>query len=135
MGLDNNRQRLMDIGFNRVGDWQLAAGRLVFSLDTATTSANVLYAFISGEGQVFYIGKTTQTLPKRLMGYQRPGPSQSTNIRNHTEIKIQLALQRSVDIYALQDLGLLHYGGFGVNLAAALECNLIKESRPIWNKK
>ncbi|MDZ4170308.1 MAG: GIY-YIG nuclease family protein [Coriobacteriia bacterium] len=123
----------MDIGFNRVGDWRLVEGRLVFKLDTATTSANVLYAFISGEGQVFYIGKTTQTLPKRLMGYQRPGPSQVTNIRNNIEIKILLALERHVEIYALADTGLLRFGEFTINLAAGLEDALISELKPAWN--
>lgn len=71
-------QRLIEIGFNRVGDWRLVEGKLIFSLDVALTGANVLYAFVSG-GVALYIGKTTQTLPKRLTGYQRPGPSsQST---------------------------------------------------------
>ena len=125
-------QRLLEIGFNRVGDWRLVEGKLIFSLDVVLSGANVLYAFVSG-GVVLYIGKTTQTLPKRLMGYQRPGASQTTNTRNNIEIKILLALERNVEIYALADTGLLRFGEFTINLAAGLEDALISELKPAWN--
>ncbi len=125
-------KRLVEIGFIRVGDWRLVSGRLVFGLDIAIDSTNVLYAFVS-DGEVRYIGKTTRTLPKRMQGYQNPGSSQSTNIRNNTEIKILLALKKNVDIYALPDMGLLRYGEFSINLAAGLEDGLIGTLKPKWN--
>ncbi len=125
-------QRLMDIGFTRVGDWRLVEGKLIFSLDVVLSGANVLYAFISG-GSVLYIGKTTQTLPKRLTGYQRPGPSQSTNIRNNNHIIDLLTRNKEVDIYALQDLGLLHFGEFAINVVAGVEGAAIAALQPAWN--
>jgi len=125
-------KRLVEIGFIRVGDWRLVSGRLVFGIDVAIDSTNVLYAFVS-EGEVRYIGKTTRTLPKRMQGYQNPSSSQSTNIRNNTEIKILLALKKNVDIYALPDTGLLRYGEFSINLAAGLEDGLIGTLKPAWN--
>ena len=80
-----------------------------------------------------YIGKTTQKLKKRMYGYQNPGPSQSTNIRNNANIKSILASGTPVELYALPDNGLLHFGAFHLNLAAGLEDSINKELRPKWN--
>jgi hypothetical protein len=44
-----------------------------------------------------------------------------------------LAAGAAVDIYALPDNGLLHYGRFHVNLAAGLEDDLIRVIDPPWN--
>jgi len=67
------------------------------------------------------------------MGYQRPGPSQTTNTRNNIEIKILLALERNVEIYALADTGLLRFGEFTINLAAALEDALVSGLKTALN--
>jgi hypothetical protein len=40
---------------------------------------------------------------------------------------------KSVEIFALQDNDLLHYGGFDVNLAAGLEDSLVRDLSPPWN--
>jgi len=73
-------------------------------------------------------------LKRRLYGYERPGPSQSTNIKGNKLIKEALLALRSVEIYALPDNGLLYYGGFHVNLAACLEDALVATLKPAWNK-
>jgi len=92
----------------------------------------ILYAFVS-DGEVKYIGKTIQSLSSRMYGYQKPGPTQTTNIRNHAKIKALLEKRKTVDIFALRDNGLLHYGVFHINLAAGLEDDLIAKLRPEWN--
>ena len=69
--------RLIEIGFYKVGEWKITNDKLTLLLSNELTSPNVLYAFSYGT-QVFYIGKTTQTLPKRLAGYLNPGVTQST---------------------------------------------------------
>lgn len=125
-------QRLLDIGFKQAGYWSLEKDRLVFKVNALNNSPNALYAFISCN-TVLYVGKTTQTLSKRLQGYQNPGSSQFTNIRNNTNIKKILILKGSVEIYALPDTGLLNYGGFKINLAAGLEDSLIRTLLPAWN--
>ncbi len=127
-------QRLLDIGFQRVGHWMLKENNLCFELDTSIASTNVIYAFISNSS-VLYIGKTTRTLKNRMRGYQHPGPTQHTNIRNHANLKAILAQVNAVDIYALPDHGLLQYGPFKINLAAGLEDSLIKTIKPIWNNR
>ncbi|PLY00667.1 MAG: hypothetical protein C0622_08425 [Desulfuromonas sp.] len=125
-------KRLADIGFSKVGHWALENSSLTLFLGQEQNTRNILYSFISS-GEILYIGKTVQPLKKRMYGYQKPGPSQSTNIRNNRFITEKLAAGDSVEIYALTDNGLLHYGGFHVNLAAGLEDSLVLQLKPKWN--
>ncbi|BCO31183.1 hypothetical protein TspCOW1_12860 [Thiohalobacter sp. COW1] len=124
--------RLIELGFECVGHWKLADDRPVFELTNQVNAKNVLYAFVSN-GDIKYIGKTTQTLKGRMASYQNPGPSQSTNIKNNENIKTLLKAGEAVDIFVLPDSGLLHYGGFNINLAAGLEDSLISDISPPWN--
>jgi hypothetical protein len=80
-----------------------------------------------------YIGKTVSPLATRMSGYRRPAESQTTNVRNNQRIAEVLSAGGAVDIYALPDNGLLHYGQFHLNLAAGLEDDLIRVINPPWN--
>ena len=82
-----------------------------------------------------YVGKTVQSLAKRLSGYKNPGPTQTTNIKNNAHIKKLLRFGAAIDILALPDNGLMHYGQFHLNLAAGLEDNIISVPQPEWNGK
>ena len=126
--------RLLEIGFQPAGHWQLVDGELSFELLRHGSQKNILYAFVC-DGQVKYVGKTVQSLAKRLYGYKNPGLSQSTNIKNNAHIKELLNSGAAVDILVLPDNGLLHYGQFHVNLAAGLEDNIISRLQPEWNGK
>ena len=126
--------RLLDIGFVTAGHWLLSDGKLTFELERHANDNNVLYAFVC-DGNVKYVGKSLRTLAERLYGYKNPGLTQSTNIRNHTRIKSAIASGTAVDILALPDRGLIHYGAFHLNLAAALEDDIIRVLNPddfIW---
>ena len=97
-----------------------------------STQKNILYAFVC-DGQVKYVGKTVRALAIRMSGYRTPGKTQTTNINNHRRIKDLLSRGVAVEILALPDNGLLHYGRFHLNLAAALEDAIIREIDPEWN--
>jgi len=126
-------KRLMDIGFLKIGYWYLdESNNLDFKLNSMERDINVLYTFIV-DGDVKYIGKTIQPLVNRIKGYQKPGPTQSTNQKNYQLITEMLIRGCKVDIYALSQ-GLLNYGEFKINLAAGLEDDLIEKLRPEWNK-
>ncbi len=124
--------RLRFIGFKLAGRCKLLDGKLAFELNEYADSKNVLYAFVV-DGHLKYVGKTVLTLRKRMAGYRSPGPTQPTNRRNNGNIRDSLAQGKRVEIYALPDNGLLHYGGFHVNLAAGLEDSLIRDLKPPWN--
>jgi hypothetical protein len=124
--------RLLEIGFRLIGQWKIKRKKLDIELTAMMKNKNVLYAFVSN-GEVKYIGKTIQSLQRRMYGYQNPGPTQRTNIRNHALLKELLFKGETVEIFALPDNGLLHYGGFHINLAAGLEDSLVRTIRPPWN--
>jgi len=126
-------QRLIDIGFRKVGEWKLSPNEIVCVLDAEKGAKNILYAFES-EREILYIGKIAQPLKARMYGYQNPGPTQSTNRRNNKNIKERLATGGEVSILALPDHALLKYGGFHFNLAAGLEDDLLFQVKPKWNK-
>lgn len=125
-------QRLYEIGFQKAGMWSLKDEELVLQLESLASRQNVLYAFVSG-GTVKYVGKTTQSLQRRMFGYQRPNVDQRTNWRNRIAIIDLLKQGHQVEILALADTGLLRYGSFHLNLAAGLEDSIISELRPQWN--
>ncbi len=124
--------RLSAIGFEKAGHWYIAEDKLNLSLIRHGSQYNVLYAFIC-DGEVMYIGKTIQKLSARMQGYKTPGVNQPTNIRNNELIFQHLRKDEAVDIYVLPDNGLMHYGGFHINMAAALEDDLIRQIKPSWN--
>ncbi len=124
--------RLLEIGFKPAGHWLLEDGRLRFELTQHSTQTNILYAFVC-DGDVVYVGKTVRMLATRMSGYKTPGKTQTTNINNHQRIVELLTRGSAIEILALPDNGLLHYGRFHLNLAAALEDDIIRTLDPIWN--
>ena len=125
--------RLIDIGFREVGEWTQTPSGIECSLHDCADARNILYCFVC-EQTVLYVGKTVQPLKKRMYGYQNPGPTQSTNIKGNKNISDLIADGKRVDIFALPDNGLLHFGVFHINLAAGLEDSIVKTLNPGWNK-
>jgi len=130
--MPSNLARLVSIGFIKIGAWHLEDSIIKPRIDKHGTSTGFLYAFVS-DPAVLYIGKSTQTIRKRMYQYQRPGSSQRTNIRVSSQIASLLQTRRSVDIYIFIDTEGLEHKGIKVNLAAGLEDNLISEIQPGWN--
>jgi hypothetical protein len=132
-GTEWPRSKLEHIGFRVEGKWLLEDGKLRCVLSECAASTHILYAFLL-EGVVVYVGKTMLPLKRRLYGYQNPGPTQSTHVKGYALIRDALSLGRRVEMMALPDNGLLHYGGFRVNLAAGLEDSLLATLKPAWNR-
>lgn len=124
--------RLLDVGFQVAGHWFLKDGALRMTIRQHGEQRNILYAFVC-DGDVKYVGKSTQTFRKRMAGYLSPGPTSTTNIRNNKRIRELLAKGVAVDVYVLPDNGLMRYGAFHLNLAAGLEDSIIAELAPEWN--
>lgn len=125
--------RLKKVGFRRVGRWVMGDERPEYKLEAEEMTYNVLYSFVSGN-EILYIGKTTIALRDRMYQYQRPGPSQRTNLRNNSAIAKLLESGAAIEIFALPDPGDMEYKGLHLNLAAGLEDSLISELKPTWNK-
>lgn len=123
---------LLKIGFIKVGAWSLYNSQIQFSLTSHVSERSVLYSFVSSN-EIKYIGKTTGTLSNRMKGYQKPGSTQRTNIRENDKIKTLLGHGLPLEIYILPDDGLLKFGDFKLSVAAGLEDTLINEFNPEWN--
>jgi hypothetical protein len=129
--------RLLAIGFKPAGKWSLVNDVLRLTLEPAVMhEQNVLYAFVV-DGKLAYVGKTTQSLIKRMQGYRSPASTAdrggSTNIKNNRNIVNALSSGAAVDIYALHALPSRAHGEFSVNLSAGLEDSLINALTPPWN--
>jgi hypothetical protein len=131
--------RLLAIGFKPAGKWSLVNEVLRLTLEPDVMhEQNVLYAF-AVNGNLAYVGKTTQSLMKRMQGYRSPASTAarggSTNIKNNRNILHALSTGATVDIYALHALPSQAHGEFSVNLSAGLEDSLISALTPPWNGK
>ncbi|MFJ5488258.1 GIY-YIG nuclease family protein [Hansschlegelia beijingensis] len=130
----------MLIGFADVGAWLASGEAIAFELDEAKAAVNdvlvdtpnALYAFVQGNS-VQYIGKTTQSVRKRFVGYRNPGRSQRTNLRCNAKITQALAAGSEVRVMIFTPISNLRYGDYEINLAAGLEDSLIKAFDPPWN--
>ena len=127
-----HKDKLAELGFIKVGSWFLRDEKIGFELLSHKKGTDFLYTFVSGE-EVLYIGKSTMSVYRRMMGYKNPGPTQRTNVRNHAQISEILSRGGDVAIYVLTDDQDFSYRGYKVNLAAGLEDTLIAEFSPRWN--
>jgi hypothetical protein len=139
MGSGLKADELYAIGFRKVAKWMWNGALLSYEFDHAKAEqrplmdvANALYAFCIDD-HVLYIGKTTQSLRRRLVGYCKPGHTQATNIRCHNSIRVELTKGEEITILAFTPSDLLQFGGFEINLAAGLEDSLIRRFAPPWN--
>jgi hypothetical protein len=131
--MDDPLRFLVDLGFEEVGAWVLTDSLLSCQLTKHASECDILYAFVS-QGDVLYIGKSVRTLKSRLYGYQRPGPTQRTNIASNEKLRLLLADVPSVQIFALVVREKPLYRGVPLNVAAGLEDALISRLRPRWNR-
>jgi len=129
--------RLVKVGFECAGKWLLAEPGLQLILNGAMAQEkNVLYAF-AVDGSLVYVGKTAQSLQKRMQGYKSPASNGdrggSTNIKNNRNIITALGAGHTVDIFVLRSQAPQWHGDFEVSLSAGLEDSLISALSPPWN--
>ncbi len=127
-----NVSSLIEIGFESVGSWYLLDGALRHDVEHLADASPALYAFVINK-EIKYVGKTTKTLKQRLYGYQKPGPTQATNIKVESKIRACLESSISVHIMAYHDTNPAKIGQFQLNLPAGLEDDIIHQLSPEWN--
>lgn len=129
---------LLAIGLEDAARWQIDGKKLKTVGDKKArwrhlcAVPNTLYAFCCGD-EVLYIGKTTQTLAKRFVGYCDPGNGRATNYKCHKGIRELLSQDKEVRILVLPSDPSLKWNGIEINLAAGLEDSLVETFRPKWN--
>jgi hypothetical protein len=66
--MSNDLEFLSNLGFELVGEWILKFDTIDFRLQRHQEKNNILYAFLVDE-KIMYIGKSNQTLYKRMILY------------------------------------------------------------------
>lgn len=125
-------KELIELGFKKVGKWELDNEDLICNLNNNLPSKNILYSFVYKD-EIKYIGKSVKSISERLYGYRKPNKSQTTNYRINKLIIEKLKNGIQVEIYLFVDNIGLNYRGHKINLSAGLEDNLIAEFLPEWN--
>jgi hypothetical protein len=131
-------KKLQHIGFQKAGRWIYKSEKIDLELEEDFVDCTpVLYAFVVDDA-IKYIGESRKTLQERMQRYKTPAKSSesggTTNINNNNNIKKELDLGKSVEIYVFVDSGLLSYGGYRINLARGLETSIVEDLQPEWNK-
>jgi len=116
-----NLQRLLDVGFERVGSWMASpfkSGGIDFVL-TKEYPSNVIYAFAI-RNYVNYVGVTDRGLARRFTAYANPGPCNKTDWSVCKQIKACTEMDREddrwvVEIYAWFDQDKSQIGEFYVD--------------------
>lgn len=128
--------RLLNIGFTKVGHWELTNEVLTWHLEAHNTTKNMLYCFISNE-VIKYISRTTTNLAQRMGEYQNSDNSHTKLKKIRTKIVEHLKENKgqSLDIFIFVDNGKLKYGDFSINLAAGLKDSLLDKISPEWNNE
>jgi hypothetical protein len=136
-----DNQNLIELHFQEIANWELVNGKIKYVVfeniqGGCLNIKNILYSFVqenpNGETQVMYIGKTTKGIIKRLNQY-RSGSGTATNSRVNSNINRLLNSELKVKVFILADIPALQWGGYNLNLAAALEDDLIIKFKPEWN--
>lgn len=125
---------LIEIGFEAIGSWKLADNELSLNLFKGQEFSPALY-FFATEKDVLYVGKTAQTLKKRLYFYGKPASSQSTNIRLNALLKSRIKQGETITIFGYLHPQSVRIGRFELDYPAALENGIIRELKPIWNRR
>ena len=125
---------LRRIGFRNVAKWRIQQDELEYvdiGNDDWRNWSPALYAHCEGEF-VRYIGTTRRRLSDRMDDYRR-GLGDATNARVHNEAQNVIQQGGSVTILGFCPDHHLEWGGFPINLPAALEDILIDHFKPAWN--
>jgi hypothetical protein len=133
------QEKLLSLNFKNIGFWRVSNNFLEYQITSEfeyeIEIPNSLYIFYNDkEDKIMYVGKTTQTLKKRLYQYTR-GNGKSTNQKINKNIQKIIEKSNSISIWVLNDNLPFSWGPYNINLAAGLEDSIIEIENPIWNGK
>ena len=124
--------RLVEAGFEQIGDWQLNVdGGLMAGFEPRREEG--VYAFAQND-VVQYVGVATMGLAKRLYFYARPGKTQRTSLRLNQLMRSELSVGRKIAVLVASP-EYSAWNGLPVHGAAGLELGLIKTFDLPWNKR
>lgn len=121
---------LLKNGFRFTGTWEKQSSTLI-SLRGDVPNQRGVYCFCINE-VAHYIGVASKDLKKRLYFYQKPGPSQSTNIRLNSLISSQIDDGHIVEVLVATPPD-FEWEGLKICGTVGLEAGLIRDYFLPWN--
>jgi hypothetical protein len=125
---------LKNAGFQRVGVWSID-GEDKLGCSEALPDCSAVYTFVQN-GIAKYVGVTQGPLRKRMGGYMKPGPTQSTNIRVNKLLRDLIrqvdSAPNSIEIYYVSP-EMMEWKGMPVHTIVGLEAGLIQKYHLEWN--
>lgn len=122
-------EQLLAGGFNRCGQWGLSNGQL--GLSERPPEQPGVYAFCLA-GTCQYVGLASKSLARRLYGYERPGPTQRTNLRLNELLGERTQEGATVQLLVACPPDLV-WNGWSICGAEGLEAALIRDYDLPWN--
>lgn len=128
---------LLKLKFTTIGAFLLNNDVLDFEI-TSDARGTGCYVF-TGNDKVYYVGKTKNSIKRRLYPYKNPGPSQATNKRINSEIKRLLKQGKRINIMYINRSKIKNKNVKVEDLETSLsidvlETFLIEGFAPKWNK-
>ena len=134
--------RWFEESFARSGEWYLENEKLLYSVCEDENfnetqffdEEGKIYMFVSSSGEVIYIGKTSNTVRQRFVGYRTPGNTQQTNRRVNDSLVELIKNGEKVYIYISDFPNQLKWENFSISLSSGLEDALIDSIQPRLNR-
>ncbi len=122
---------LAKIGFVHCGEWYLLRDKPNFSLANLGERSNVLFVLVV-DGGVVYMNRSRRSLTHGMNQLLNP---QNDPFLSKTLSFINELLKRgkTIEVYGLEDPGLLKFAGYKISLTAGIQASLQDYFRPTWN--
>ena len=130
MNQPTGKDLLLSKGFEYVGQWHKQANKLTISLVKSWAKRPVIYAFVDGNDQTLYIGRTEVDLEKAMNRIKGGYEGQVTNHRLHAQLLKHLEKPLSIEIFAytsskdLADIAMFF---------DEIKTELLQHTSPHWN--
>lgn len=130
MNQPTGKDFLLSKGFEYAGHWHKQANKLTFSLVKSWAKRPVIYAFVDGNDQILYIGRTEVDLEKAMNRIKVGPEGQVTNHRLHAQLLKHLEKPLSIEIFSYTN------AKDHSDLAAyfdEIKTELLQHTSPHWN--
>lgn len=123
-------ERLLELGFKKIGKWKIIDNKLIFEIDSFTKDSNIIVAFVQGEA-VKFISLAEHSLEHLLI--------QLTNNENENKYSSKLISylkeelqENNIEIYAMKNK---KFFGFVTKFSKEDINKIIQDFSPSWNKE
>lgn len=128
----DNRAMLLELGFERAGEWILDNGRPFPHLKTGRSNRTALYAFLLG-AEVVFLGRVKAAFGGQIGADGPMGMTHHHSTDNDRRIISNLMTGADIEILEFAPADTLEFRGWQLNIGAGLQDALVDRLKPDWN--